>query len=216
MPLPISDLIEVTELNNTDVMHLRTQAHIDNKITVANLIAALGIPAFPTGAIIMFDANNAGGGGDPTGESGAWVDNETMPNWFACISGNSDHGCPNMVDKFVMGKVIAGAGGSGGSNVLIDHTHASGNQSASHTHTVKIRNNDTGNTLLTSAAAWSNGVITSPVVARHGHTSAANTSRSLNNNQSASHSHVIGSGSVPGSTNSRPSYYSIIFIRKCA
>ncbi len=194
------------------------------------------------GEIGMFDANNAGGGGTPPGTSGAWVDNVTKVGWYACVSGNADHGCPNLVDKFIMGKVVAGAGASGGSNTLIDHTHSSSIQSASHshagggatsdshTHTTNIGSHGhravsgylggSAYYVRTTGAfsAWITGQIESTNIGNKGsgtQIGEANHSHT-NGNQTANHSHTIGSGNAPASTNSRPAYYSVIFIRKCA
>ncbi len=104
----------------------------------------------PIGTIIMFDANNPGGA--QGGASGPWVDNETMPGWYACIPENIDKGCPNMVSRFPLGKAIAGPGSSGGSatatlsgenlpshNHTMNHTHgtfSSAGASARHSHSV--------------------------------------------------------------------------------
>lgn len=211
----LSELVEATTFSITDIFHLRTVGGIDKKITGANLAKVME----PIGTIKMFDANNAGGGGTPPGVSGAWVDDITIPGWYACISGNSDHGCPNLVDKFIMGKVIAGAGGTGGSNVLIDHTHGSGNQSASHTHITNIGSHShvyqvliapgsgTGYPILTDETS-------SPNV--NFNTESTTIGNKTSGDQGADHNHSIGSGSAPGSTNSRPAYYSVVIIRKCA
>lgn len=93
----------------------------------------------PVGVVWMFDGSN-------------WVDNSTIPGWYACIAANSGQGCPDMVDRFVMGKVVAGSGATGGTNSyqltvgqLPSHDHtisaysgtfASGNPSVNHTHSV--------------------------------------------------------------------------------
>ena len=123
----LSELTAKTIPVGTDILHVRTVGGIDQKITWVNLLKAVN----PVGTIKMFDANNPGGGGAPTGVSGGWTDDDTIPGWYACIAGNSDHGCPNLVDKFIMGKVIAGAAGTGGANaititsaMLPIHTHA--------------------------------------------------------------------------------------------
>ncbi|QQO10312.1 DUF5060 domain-containing protein [Breznakiella homolactica] len=102
----------------------------------------------PVGTIIMYDANKTG-----VGASGTWTDNVTIPGWYACIPENAAKGCPNMVDRFPMGKVLANAGAAGGSasitlsaaqmpvhNHSINHTHSasSGNQSANHSHSITI------------------------------------------------------------------------------
>lgn len=57
------------------------------------------------GCIMMFDG-------------AGWVDDTSMPGWFACIPENVGEGCPNLVDRFVMGKVVAGGGSTGGANSL--------------------------------------------------------------------------------------------------
>jgi len=261
MSLSLDQLTEKTTLDDTDILHLRQIDRIDKKILPANLALALGVVSFPVGTMLMFDGNNAGGGGDPTGVSGPWVDDETMPGWYACIDGNSDHGCPDMVNKFIMGKVIAGAAATGGSNNLLDHLHASsiqsashihtlGNQSASHTHTTTIgshshtdaiRSSTVGNQWRRLSNSYSDqvGKVTSPIIfdSYTGYSVAQNTNRTLMNsfnygdkvsgnqsashihtagNQSANHNHTIGSGDVPSATDIRPSFYSIIYIRKCA
>jgi len=107
MSLSIDQLPEKTTLDDTDILHLRQLDRIDKHITVENLkLEFAGGIDFPIGTILMFDANNPGGGGTPPGVSGAWVDDETMETWYACISGNAQYGCPNLVDKFIMGKVV--------------------------------------------------------------------------------------------------------------
>ena len=230
MALSIDQLPEKTTLDDTDILHLRQIDRIDKKITVENAKVELGF-SLPIGTILMFDANNAGGGGSPPGVSGPWVDNITMVGFYACIIGNAAQGCPNLVDTFIMGKVVAGAAGTGGSNTLIDHVHFATNQSANHTHTTNIGShghiipvfNIQSNRGLHDATsfAWA-----SSDGATLGHSSAGNRFPSLvqsstignkgSGNQSASHAHTIGTGSVPGSTNNRPAYYSVIFVRKCA
>lgn len=180
----------------------------------------------PVGTIMMFDANNSEGA---SGNSGAWVDNSTLPGWYACITDNSDKSCPDLVDTFIMGKVAAGAGGSGGSNVLIDHTHTSSNQSTSHTHTT----NSTSKNLTGSAGTaedfgicgYATGIFYIYGGPRNNGTDTGSSNRNYlgidathshgTGNQSASHNHTIGSGEVPASTDSKPAYYSVVYIRKC-
>jgi hypothetical protein len=83
--------------------------------------------SLPIGTILPFD--------------GAWTDNVTMPGWYACVAANTGIGCPDLVDRFILGKTIAGAGALGGSNShtisaaeLPVHTHDLSN----HTHNVTI------------------------------------------------------------------------------
>ncbi|MBE3088024.1 MAG: hypothetical protein IMZ71_02760 [Chloroflexi bacterium] len=146
------------------------------------------------GAIIMFDANRPAGGSG--GASGAWVDNETMPGWYACIAANATHGCPDLVDRFIMGKVVAGAGATGGSNT---HTIASGELPV-HTHdlgdhTHGIPGNVTAGTIAPatrSAASSANFLSTGPSTNISGNGGFANTA-----------------------IDTKPAYYSVIYIRKC-
>lgn len=81
----------------------------------------------PVGSVIQFD--------------GAWTDNVTMPGWYACIAANSGLGCPDMVDRFVLGKAVAGSGATGGSN---SHTIAAAELPV-HTHDLS---NHTHNTIM--------------------------------------------------------------------
>jgi len=107
----------------------------------AALAADLKNVQLPIGSIIAFD--------------GAWTDNVTMPGWYACVAANAGLGCPNLVDRFILGKAIAGSGALGGSNThtiaaaeLPVHTHDLGSHTHStpahahslsnHTHTVAL------------------------------------------------------------------------------
>ena len=133
----LSDLTESTALLTTDILHLRTVGGVDKKITGVNLAGSL----FPVGFVAMFDGTG-------------WVDNSTLPGWYACIAANAGVGAPDMVDKFAMGKVVTGSGVNGGNNShtitsaelpththAIDHTHAtSSGQSVSHTHNTVMGN----------------------------------------------------------------------------
>lgn len=95
----------------------------------------------PVGAVIAFD--------------GAWTDNVTIKGWYACVLANAGLGCPNLVDRFLLGKAVAGSGALGGSNShtiaaaelplhthdLGEHTHSTPNHSHSlsnHTHDVVL------------------------------------------------------------------------------
>ena len=164
---------------------MRTTGGIDQKITWFNIMQALN----PVGTIKMFDANNVGGGGTPAGVSGAWIDDTTIPGWYACIAGNSDHGCPNLVDKFIMGKVIAGAAGTGGANsititsaMLPVHTHTINHDHPNKTSTTPSANNTAGSTVNTGNQLTSH---------THSHTHGAKTSG--NNIGDHKHDTVMGS-----------------------
>ena len=242
----LSELTEKTTFADTDIMHLRTVGAIDQKITWANILKKIIETIEPVGTIKIFDANNAGGGGSPGGASGAWVDNTTIPNWYACIAGNSDHGCPNMVDKFIMGKVIAGAGGTGGSNTVIlsaanlpVHTHAidhnhpvktSSIQSASHKHDTVMGTH--GHDKYTREAGTTHSANDTsrdiePISGRQNHlitTTDLGTKES--GDQKTSHTHTVDLDNFSGPSGNggfandahenRPAYYSVIVIRKCA
>jgi len=97
----------------------------------------------PVGFIGMYD-----------GGTGTWVDNVTMPGWYACISSNAAHGCPDLVDKFVKGAANGTKGSTYGvtggeedcevtitESNLPTHTH-----SINHGHTTASGANITGST----------------------------------------------------------------------
>ena len=76
-----------------------------------------GQDELPVGTILMYDG-------------AGWVDNSTLPGWYACIAANAGFGCPDLVSRFIQGKVVAGSGAAGGSNThqiaaseLPPHTH---------------------------------------------------------------------------------------------
>lgn len=100
----------------------------------------------PVGTIWMYDG-------------AGWRDNVTLPGWYACVPENEDggtaglsYGITSMVDRFVMGKAVAGAGATGGANSYkltashlpahthtINHTHGtvrSGDRTVNHRHSV--------------------------------------------------------------------------------
>ncbi len=181
------------------------------------------------GTIWMFDANNSGGGGTPSGASGAWSDNGTMSGWYACVSANSIYGCPDLVNKFLMGKVISGSGITGGSSThtillselpththIINHDHpsfSSGTVSAWHKHGYYDKHAATDaefdRTNQQKASDWDQTDYYRTTL-----------------NPSANHTHTInvplysGSSGDGGFANNpidiKPAYYSLIFIRKCS
>jgi hypothetical protein len=152
------------------------------------------ITDIPVGTVWMFDGTN-------------WVDNSTIAGWYACIAANVGQGCTDMVNRFVMGKVVAGGGSTGGSNsitiisaMLPTHTHAidhdhpvktsagpsvadTGTQSASHSHTTDIGSH--GHNLSSN---W--------------HPSAGSSDYALNNLCSVGANHGVPSWCTP-----QPSYY---------
>jgi hypothetical protein len=96
--------------------------------------------ADPIGTIKMFDGLG-------------WADNCTLPGWYACIAANAGQGCPDMVDKFIMGKVIAGAGVVGGETAkTIAATHL-----PKHSHDIREWQGVAGGVLglgLAGATSW--------------------------------------------------------------
>lgn len=72
-------------VNETDIGLLGTQ------------VAAIEDDVTPRKVVMMYD------GGD-------WVDNVTWPGWYACVAANAAQGCPDMVGRMPIGKIIAGAG----------------------------------------------------------------------------------------------------------
>jgi hypothetical protein len=215
-------------------------AELDNVLTASGIAVAPGDDTqlsklvFPIGTIIMFDANNPGGGGAPPGISGAWVDNVTIPNWYACVAANAGHGCPNLVDKFIMGKVVAGAAGTGGSNshtiasaelpththTLSAHTHAL----SSHTHDTVMGSHSHTQSRATAGAggALTAGTSSTTPVADASSTASVDlgtkTSGGPSNNTSGGPSVAdTGNGGFANTAiDTHPAYYSLIFIRRCA
>lgn len=165
-------------------------------------------------------------------DGAAWTDNVTMPGWYACIAANSGVGCPNLVDKFILGGIFADKGTTGGSATktiaevnLPSHVH-----SANHTHTASSGNNSVGHTHTanhthTVSTTGNAGALTDFML---GDSSGSTKNITLNVNtgaESAAHTHAItvntttmntgaaGSGTALDIT---PPYYKVLFIRKCA
>jgi len=185
---------------------------------------------------VEFIATRAGTGTGTAlcGYSGAWEDNITIPGWFACIASNSVVGCPNLTDKFVCGKAIAGAGATGGTNSYqissaqlpththtIDHGHtaSSSGRSAYHQH------GDSGHThpvgLYSSGGSTNFGVSS----VTYNSTQNTGTGYAAIGNDNTDHSHTITVNSMSGSSgnggfanssvDNRPAYYSAVMIRRC-
>ena len=197
-------------------------ASVDGYMTSAYATKVDALDLMPIGTIIMFDANHVGGSSG--GASGAWLENSTMPGWRSCIAENSIYGCPNLVDKFVMGKVIAGDGDTGGSN-----THKiSSAELPTHTHDI----NHDHNSFSTIDGAGNHRH--SYTTGGGGLTGTAENSSSYdqnvaNTNYAGAHNHIInipalgitasgdgGFANTPVPNNNQPAYYSVIYIRKCS
>lgn len=147
------------------------------------------------GDILMYDKND-------------WIDNVTKPGWYACISGNVAHGCPDLVNKFIRGSSAGVAGDSGGSDnktlntsTMPSHTHpATITGTGSHSHSVAVY--DTGSsTLNPTGNIWNDaGGDTNMPSAGSEHTHTYNTSS------------YTGSGT---SFSIVPKNYKLLYIRKC-
>ena len=165
----------------------------------------------------------------PVGEitmfAGTWIDNVTMVGWYACTAGNSGHGCPDLVDKFVMGGAASGASGGENSKTLAEaempqhtHTGTTANQSASHTHSFSSAHAHglfAGYTLTSWGGSGPRGV---DIQTRGADVNTkSGTASGTTGNQSASHTHTITTDNTGSSTafDNRPAYYTVIFIRKC-
>ncbi len=195
--------------------------------------------ALPVGTILMFDAAN-------------WIDNNTLPGWYACTVVNSVNntipggGVPNLENQFIMGSSSTGTTGgvseySLTSAQLPSHSHgaASSTQSQNHTHSVSggshihqvaVPNIYDGFQLvigyqnpgalqgLGMACSTNNYSIEYVTTDRSGDElvqGGAHTHTVGDN--SSGHTHTItidptGSGAV---IDNRPSYYTVIYIRKC-
>lgn len=193
---------------------------LENEDTLESLFADKTWFA-PIGTIWQFDATG-------------WVDNSSIPGWYACIAANAGVGCPDMVDSFVMGKVVAGAGSTGGVNTQNYGTKAHTHTMGTHYHAVDLVNQGSG---LESQGHYhgqrvgsssGGGYIKAYQVdgnSTHATTSVSTTIRDRQHNHTHNHASRNTTTVDPGDTNStgsdttfdnRPAWYSMIFIRKCA
>lgn len=162
------------------------------------------------------------------GQAGEWVDDATMPGWYACVDGNQSYGCQNLVDRFVIGKVKIGNGVKQGANSyfltegqLPIHTHtASSESNGSHTHSITGGSHNHSTTVYTAqTGAASNGNFGRGISGSYAATAYVSTSSSHSHTigSNGSHSHTItvnntGSGDV---IDNKPANYSVLYIRKC-
>ena len=143
----IYEVLQVDDMNNRNidknVSLTKTVQRLINDIRIGTAIQNKAIKPrhldYPVGLIWQYDGAN-------------WIDDSTMPGWYACIAENINKGCPDMVNKFAMGKVVIGSGAIGGSNThtissaelpihthTINHDHASftsGSGGVDHTHAI--------------------------------------------------------------------------------
>jgi len=170
----------------------------------------------PVATILMFNGSG-------------WIDNNTMPGWYACISDNIGLGCPDLENQFIRGCIVANLGATAGSNNItlspanlpahthsINHDHGSvvniltGTRSVDHQHSYTKPNTTYYDINPTpSYPFWG---ISPPNVA-------------TGNQTPTNHTHVVtvnlpnygGNSGASGSgiaIDNRPSYYSIIFIKR--
>ena len=105
----------------------------------------------PIGTITEYDSSN-------------WIDGVTKPGWFACIPENSDKDCPDMTDRFVMGKNVVSTKTCGGANTVtlttaqipshchgMAHCHAASSDCETTTHTHDVSCLDIGHIETTTA-----------------------------------------------------------------
>ena len=196
----------VTQGGGTPAIAQTTQV----KTALDNLYMA----KLPIGTILMFDANNN------------WTDNVTLVGWYACVLGNAGLGCPNLVDRFILGKVVAGAGALGGANTLTitsamlpPHTH----DLSSHTHTVALGSHSHGLDIPTGAGGSIGTLclnqtavsltlsITGPHLA---YGTVTNTDLGTPTSSGPS-TNTSGNGGFANSLiDTHPSYYSVVYIRR--
>ena len=117
----------------------------------------------PIGTIWMYDGTD-------------WVDNVTLPGWYACIPENEDggvnglaFGIRSMVDRFAVGGAIVAAGTIGGANSY----QLSVGQLPAHNHTINHAHGEHSHTI------------------NHGHTASSGL-------QSSNHSHAYSTGPWAG------------------
>lgn len=136
-------------------------------ITANAQVQATVDATFPIGTIWMYDG-------------ATWQDNVTLPGWYACVPENEDggsaglsYGITSMVDRFAMGRPVAGSNTTGGSNSyrltaaqLPGHTHTinhdhpsfqSGNQRQNHRHHLALDSNTTGSHVHSLQGRYSSG-----------------------------------------------------------
>lgn len=159
-PLTVASTTKVTNLNvdklddadlDTDVL---LAANSDQKVASQKAVKSYidNTKFLPIGTIIMFDANHAAGSSG--GASGAWVDNSTMPGWYAMVAANSIYGCQDMTDRFMCGRIITGAGATFGVNSYT----LGANQLPSHVHSISHSHGTTVGPTGSTDIAHSHGV----------------------------------------------------------
>jgi len=182
-------IVAGTDVYLCDILIVNTAGSYTYAVTDKRAFA--GTPAMlPIGTILAFDGSG-------------WVDNSTMPGWYACIAANAGVGCPNLVDRFLLGKVVAGSGALGGSNT---HTIAAAELPA-HTHDVVLGAHS--HTILFTTGSGSSG----PVLAATNGIAAGITPSTSSVDLGTKTSTSVGLGTA---IDTHPANYSVIYIRRCA
>jgi microcystin-dependent protein len=193
---------------------------------------------FPIGTILMYVYDDDHPWIDPNDHINP-TNTPTIKGWYSCISANSSHGCPNLVNRFIMGRSVGSPKVYAGSNTKtlctceignhshnINHQHLPGytiTDSRTHTHDYDRY------AVIAPSDAYEVGsniyyVGNGSTVARctstncHTHSDACfNISitgiGSLDNNNVYSTTGVLyGAGSA---YDQKPAYYSVVFVRRC-
>ena len=97
--------------------------------------------SLPVGTILMYDGSG-------------WQDNVTLKGWYACVSANAGHQCPDLSERFVRGGVAPGAVGGANQKVVTEanmpahnhdvsvDSHSHGFSGGSHTHGFGVPDHD--------------------------------------------------------------------------
>jgi hypothetical protein len=183
----------------------------------------------PVGTILMYDGTD-------------WQDDITLPGWYACIAVNASRGCPDLVDLFVMGKDVTATGAYGGTNLLalsVDnlptHNHSiSGSVLSSGGHTTEAIGTGTasisggihqhstyvstltrgpGNCVPVYTPGSTDELLSESGQGEHTHPLPEHTHDISNHVHT--HDFTIEDAGLQQTFDNRPSYYSMIYIRRC-
>ncbi|UCH97925.1 MAG: hypothetical protein JSV88_14015, partial [Candidatus Aminicenantes bacterium] len=194
---------------------------VEGNIVIEGNLEVIGslIGGLPIGTFLMYDGEN-------------WQDNSTLPGWFACIAENITHGCPNLVEKFIMGDIYSNRKKSGGENLKnisanelpkhkhsINHHHptastSTSNQSKNHSHQYIEAYSGITPGGPAPDVQLTRKQITSENLDNHNHSLTVQ----LPNYMGKSGYHIYNLYDKLQNQqhfDNRPSYYSLLFIRRC-